>query len=100
MPAACIARRAGGGWLPFDEIEPYQRRSECAALTWADISREPDGSGRVYAARSKSDQQAAGAVVAITAGTMQDLDAAALGLIKAGHRADDGETDWPAAPWS
>ena len=108
MPAACIARRAGGGWLPFDEIEPYQRRSECAALTWADISREPDGSGRVYAARSKSDQQAAGAVVAITAGTIHDLDAvragapdaAALGLIKAGHRADDGETDWPAAPWS
>ena len=27
-------------------------------------------------------------------------DAAALGLIMAGHRADDGETDWPAAPWS
>ena len=51
------------------------RRSEAAALTWADISREPDGSGRVTVRRSKTDQEGAGAVVAVTPGAMAALDA-------------------------
>lgn len=55
------------------------RRSEAAALTWADIQRAPDGSGRVYVARSKSDQEAQGAVVAVTPATMDDLDAIRAG---------------------
>ena len=49
------------------------RRSEAAALTWADISREPDGSGRVTVRRSKTDQEGAGAVVAVTLGAMAAL---------------------------
>ena len=51
------------------------RRSEAAALTWADISREPDGSGRVTVRRSKTDQTGEGAVVAVTPGAMAALDA-------------------------
>ena len=47
--------------------------SEAAALSWADIERAPDGSGRVTVRRSKSDQEAVGAVVAITPTAMQDL---------------------------
>ena len=55
------------------------RRSEAAALTWADIQREPDGSGRVTVQRSKSDQTGEGAVVAATRGTMAALDAMRVG---------------------
>ena len=49
------------------------RRSEAAALTWADIERAPDGSGRVTVRHSKTDQEGEGAVVAITRRTMDDL---------------------------
>ena len=38
------------------------RRSEAAALTWRDFSLEPDGSGTVRIARSKTDQRSEGAV--------------------------------------
>ncbi len=50
------------------------RRSEAAALTWADVAREADGSGRLTIRRSKTDQLAAGAVVAITPQALADLD--------------------------
>ena len=50
------------------------RRSEAAALTWADVARETDGSGRITVRRSKTDQLAAGAVVAITPQALADLD--------------------------
>lgn len=50
------------------------RRSEAAALEWRDVAREADGSGRVTVRRSKTDQEAAGAVVAITPAAMTDLD--------------------------
>ena len=50
------------------------RRSEAAALRWADIERETDDSGRVTIRRSKTDPTGAGAVVAITATAMADLD--------------------------
>lgn len=50
------------------------RRSEAAALLWADIASEPDGSGRVAVRRSKTDQEGEGATVAITPAAMQDLE--------------------------
>ena len=68
------------------------RRSEAAALTWADVAREPDGSGRVTVRRSKSDQEGQGAVVAVTRSTMAALDAMRSGAPDAasvfGLRAD------------
>ena len=51
------------------------RRAEAAALRWRDLTREGDGSGRVYIARSKSDPAGEGAVVAITRRAMDYLDA-------------------------
>ena len=42
------------------------RRSEAASLTWGDVQRWDDGSGRITVIRSKTDVEAAGAVVAIT----------------------------------
>ena len=51
------------------------RRSEAAALTWGDIVRWYDGSGRITVVRSKTDVEAAGAVVAITPAAMNALDA-------------------------
>ena len=51
------------------------RRSEAAALTWGDVVRWDDGSGRIAVIRSKTDVEAAGAVVAITPAAMQALDA-------------------------
>lgn len=41
------------------------RRSEAAALTWGDVERWADGSGRVHIRRGKTDQEARGAVVYI-----------------------------------
>ena len=49
------------------------RVSETAALTWADIVTEHDGTGRLLIRRSKSDQEGAGAVVYISAPTMARL---------------------------
>ena len=51
------------------------RRSEAAALTWADVATWEDGSGRITIRRSKTDQFGVGAVVAITARAMNALDA-------------------------
>ena len=51
------------------------RRSEVAALTWGDVQRWDDGSGRITVVRSKTDVEAIGAVVAITPAAMQALDA-------------------------
>ena len=51
------------------------RRSEVAALTWGDVQRWDDGSGRITVIRSKTDAEAVGAVVAITPAAMQALDA-------------------------
>ena len=50
------------------------RRSEAAALTWGDVQRWDDGSGRITVIRSKTDALAQGAVVAITPAAMQALD--------------------------
>ena len=51
------------------------RRSEAAALTWGDVQRWDDGSGRITVIRSKTDVEAQGAVVAITPAAMNALDA-------------------------
>ena len=51
------------------------RRSEAAALLWGDVARADDGSGRVTIRQSKTDSEGSGAVVAITARAMADLDA-------------------------
>ena len=47
------------------------RRSEAAALIWGDVQRWDDGSGRITVIRSKTDVEAAGAVVAITPAAMK-----------------------------
>ena len=51
------------------------RRSEAVALTWADVQRWDDGSGRITVIRSKTDVEATGAVVAITPVAMKALSA-------------------------
>ena len=51
------------------------RRSEAAALTWGDVQRWDDGSGRITVVRSKTDAEAQGAVVAITPVAMRALEA-------------------------
>ena len=51
------------------------RRSEAAALTWGEVVRWDDGSGRITVIRSKTDAEAQGAVVAITPVAMEALDA-------------------------
>ena len=51
------------------------RRSEAATLSWGDVQRWDDGSGRITVIRSKTDAEAQGAVVAITPAAMQALDA-------------------------
>ena len=43
------------------------RRSEAAALTWGDVQRWDDGSGRITVVRSKTDAEAQGATVAMAA---------------------------------
>ena len=42
------------------------QRSEASSLTWGDVQRWDDGSGRITVIRSKTDVEAQGAVVAIT----------------------------------
>ena len=51
------------------------RRSEVTALTWGDVQRWDDGSGRITVVRSKTDIEAEGAAVAITPAAMTALDA-------------------------
>ena len=51
------------------------RRSEAAALTWGDVQRWDDGSGRITVTRSKTDAEAQGAVVVITPVAIKALDA-------------------------
>ena len=45
------------------------------ALTWGDVQRWDDGSGRITVIRSKTDAEAQGAVVAITPAAMDALTA-------------------------
>ena len=49
------------------------RRSEAATLTWGNVQRWEDGSGRITVIRSKTDVEAQGATVAITPAAMAAL---------------------------
>ena len=49
------------------------RRSEASSLTWSDVQRWDDGSGRITVIRSKTDAEAVGAVVAVTPAAMGAL---------------------------
>ena len=49
------------------------RRGEAAALVWEDISRAPDGSGRLIIRRSKTDPEGKGAVMYLGRPTMEAL---------------------------
>ena len=51
------------------------RVSEAVALTWKDVVRWADGSGRLTILRSKTDQEGRGAVVAVTPACLRALDA-------------------------
>ena len=51
------------------------RRSEASSLTWGDVQRWDDGSGRITVVRSKTDVEAQGATVAITPAAMTALSA-------------------------
>ena len=51
------------------------RRSEASSLTWGDVQRWNDGSGRITVIRSKTDAEAQGATVAITPVAVKALDA-------------------------
>ena len=55
------------------------RVSEAAALTWADIAAQADGTGRLLIRRSKTDAAGEGAVAFVSSPTME-----ALGSIRAG----------------
>lgn len=50
------------------------RRSEAAALKWADITSAEDGSGRLALQRSKTDQEGEGATLYLSRPTMEALD--------------------------
>ncbi len=60
------------------------RRSEASSLTWGDVQRWDDGSGRITIIRSKTDAEAVGAVVAITPVAMKALDAIRLAGVGSG----------------
>jgi len=49
------------------------RRSEAAAVVWGDISRDGDGSGRLFIGVSKTDQEGDGTLLFISRQTMRDL---------------------------
>ena len=51
------------------------RISEATDLTWGEVERWADGSGRLTIVRSKTDQEGKGAVVAVTPSCMRALDA-------------------------
>ena len=62
------------------------RRSEAAALTWGDVVRWDDGSGRITVIRSKTDAEAQGATVAITPAAMRALDAIRPAVVTSGEK--------------
>ena len=50
-----------------------RRSARLRLFTWGDVQRWDDGSGRITVSRSKTDVEAAGAVVAITPAAMKAL---------------------------
>ena len=88
---ACRPRRGRGGKMETEDrahargqvdialcavmFDGLLRRSEAAALTWNDIAREADGSGRLTVRHSKTDPRGEGKVLWISPDTMEALDA-------------------------
>ena len=62
------------------------RRSEASSLTWGAVQRWEDDSGRITVVRSKTDVEAAGAVVAITPAAMNAMDAIRPAEIDGGQK--------------
>ena len=88
--AAAVAANGGGHVAGLRDAaivavmsDAMLRVSEVAALDCADVERDADGSGRVTVRRSKSDQEARGAVLYIGPATVARLDA---WLSAAGHQ--------------
>ena len=87
---ACLPRRGRGGRVETPEYarrrglvdiaiasvmrDALLRRGEAAAAVWGDLSREPDGSGRLLVRRSKTDPDGIGTVLFVSAQTMRDLE--------------------------
>ena len=63
----------GAQWRIFDDW--CADVALVAALTWGDVQRWDDGSGRITVIRSKTDVEAQGATVAVTPAAMQALSA-------------------------
>ena len=88
---ACVPRTGRGGSLETSETAEARgqvdialislmrdgmlRRSEAESLTWGDLVEESDGAGRLTVARSKTDPEGEGAVLFVSAPTMQALTA-------------------------
>ena len=88
---ACLPRRGRGGRTETAEFarrrglvdiamvslmrDALLRIGEAAELTWADLEYEPDGSGRLIVRRSKTDHEGRGAVLFVSAQTMDAMDA-------------------------
>ena len=86
---ACVPRTGRGGFLETSATarsrglldiamaslmrDGMLRRSEAASLTWGDLLEQEDGTGRLIVARSKTDQEGEGAVLFISAVTMEAL---------------------------
>ena len=73
------------------------RVSEAAALTWADIGAEPDGTGRLLIRRSKTDPEGAGAIVFLSASTMATLARSGPARRPAPACSGSAATSWPRA---
>ena len=70
------ARRRGDMDIAITSVmrDALLRRSEAAAVTWADVERRPDGTGRLTVRRSKGDQAGDGAELFIGRDAMAALD--------------------------
>lgn len=89
LTTACKPRRGRGGSLERKRAarrrgqvdiamiglmrDAMLRVSEAAAVTWADIEAQPDGTGRLLIRRSKTDPEGEGAVAFLSAHTMKAL---------------------------
>ena len=69
------------------------RRSEAAALTWADFALTEDGSGTVRIRRSKTDQASEGTVRYVSPEVVECLDA-----MRTLHRPDDADRIFALSP--
>ena len=77
-PRGCRRPARGRGFETVEQaagLRLSDAGSEASSLTWGDVQRWDDGSGRITVIRSKTDTEAEGAVVAITPAAMRALDA-------------------------